>query len=97
MLFQSKTVERRHRRASRLVERAFDGGQRVSEPVVGRLLAPLRGQALLDPFDRIEHHAGIGIAVALGVFAKKPAAPRGLHEGFADRLIILLARLRGAR
>ena len=49
-------------------------------------------KALLDSRDRIEHHAGVGVAVALGVFAEEPAAPRRLHEGFADRVIVLLAR-----
>ena len=39
---------------------------------------------------------GVGIAVALGVFAEEPAAPRRLHERLADRVIVLLARLRGA-
>ena len=60
----------------------------------GRL--PLRGDGFLDPRHRVEHHAGVGIAIALGIFAEKPAAPRGLHEGFADRVIILLARPRRA-
>ena len=56
----------------------------------------LRGEALLDPRHRVEHHAGVGVAVALGVFGEEPAAPRSLHEGFADRGIVLLARQRGA-
>ena len=62
----------------------------------GKAFFLLRGKALLDPRHRIEHHAGVGIAVALGVFGQKPAAPRSLHEGFADRSIVLLARQRGA-
>ena len=45
----------------------------------GRLF--LRGDALLDAGDGIEHKAGVGIAVALGIFAEEPAAARGLHEG----------------
>ncbi|OJH18113.1 hypothetical protein BLX88_14850, partial [Bacillus obstructivus] len=57
---------------------------------------PLRAEAILDPRHGIEHHARIGIAVALGVFAEEPAAPRGLHEGRADRGIVLLARQRRA-
>ncbi|MBA4037264.1 MAG: hypothetical protein C0480_22000 [Bradyrhizobium sp.] len=56
----------------------------------------LRGEALLDPRHRVEHHAGVGVAVALGVFGQKPAAARRLHEGFGDRGIVLLARQRGA-
>ena len=59
-------------------------------------LFPLGGEALLDPRHRIQHHAGVGIAVALGVFGQEPAAPRSLHEGFGDRRIVLLARQRGA-
>jgi hypothetical protein len=56
----------------------------------------LRGEALLDPRHRVEHHPRVGIAVALGVFVQKPAAARGLHERFGDRGIVLLARQRGA-
>ena len=56
----------------------------------------LGSEALLDPRHRVEHHAGIGIAVALGVFGEEPTAPRSLHEGFADRGIVLLTRQRGA-
>ncbi|MEH2536364.1 hypothetical protein [Bradyrhizobium sp. AZCC 1699] len=59
-------------------------------------LFPLGGEALLDPRHRVQHHAGVGIAVALGVFGQEPAAPRSLHEGFGDRSIVLLARQRGA-
>ena len=40
---------------------------------VGRRLF-LGGKILFDPRYRVEHHAGIGIAVALGVFAEEPAA-----------------------
>jgi hypothetical protein len=57
---------------------------------------PLGGEALLDPVHRVQHHVGVGIAVALGVFGQEPAAPRSLHEGFGDRGIVLLARQRGA-
>ena len=59
-------------------------------------LFPLGGEALLDPRHRVQHHAGVGIAVALGVFGQEPAAPRSLHEGFGDRGIVFLARQRGA-
>ena len=59
-------------------------------------LFPLGVEVLLDPRHRVQHHAGVGIAVALGVFGQEPAAPRSLHEGFGDRGIVLLARQRGA-
>ena len=70
------------------------GGSRPRPPAARHRAAGwlLRGQGVLDPRHRIEHHAGVGVAVALGVFAEKPAAARGLHEGLADRLIVLLAR-----
>ena len=65
--------------------------------VIGRPAVFWAAMRLLDPRHRVEHHAGVGVAVALGIFAEKPAAPRGLHEGFADRVVILLARLGRAR
>ena len=36
------------------------------------------------------------LRLRLAYSLEKPAAPRSLHEGFADRGIVLLARLRGA-
>ena len=95
VLVQRKIVQRCRHRDLRFADRGADCGQCVGKRVIGRRLF-LRGDALLDAGDRIQHQAGIGIAVALGVFAKEPAAARRLHERFADRRIVLLARLRGA-
>ena len=95
---QREVIDRGERGSPAFIDRAPDRGQRFRKPVVGlggRL--PLGGHAFFDPRHRVEHHAGVGIAVALGIFAEEPAAPRGLHERFADRVIVLLARLRCAR
>ena len=35
----------------------------------------LRGEALLDPRHRVEHHAGVGVAVTLGVFGRGTSGP----------------------
>jgi len=91
MLLQRDAVEGCDRRSLRFVDGLPDRRQRLIQPRFGGRL-PLRGKAFLDPGHRVEHHAGVGVAVALGVFAKEPAAARGLQEGFADRGIILLAR-----
>ena len=78
-----------------LIDCAADSRQRFLKAIVRCWLRPLR-QRFLDPRHRIQHHAGIGVAVALGILAEEPAAPRRLHEGFADRVIIRLARQRRA-
>ncbi len=96
MFLQREAIERGGRDRPGLIDRALDGGERLGEPVVFGSRLSLGGKIFFDPRHRIEHHAGVRIAVTLGVLAEKPAAPRGLHEGFADRLIILLARQRGA-
>ena len=82
-------------RGSGLVDRSPDRDQGLRESVVGGGLS-LGGKVFFDPRHRIEHHAGVRIAVALGILAEKPAAACGLHERFANRVIVLLARLRGA-
>ena len=83
---QREAIECRQSRSPGLIDRAPDGEQRFGEPIVGgRLL--LRGKVFFDPRHRVEHHAGVGVAVAPGIFAEIPAAPRRLHERFADRLI----------
>ncbi len=46
----------------------------------------------LDPRHRVEHHRGVGVAVAAGVFDEKPAAPRGLHQRVVHARIIRLAQ-----
>ncbi len=89
---QRQTIDGAGCGGSGLIDRPPDRDQCLGEPIVGgRLL--LGGQVFFDPRHRIEHHAGVGIAVALGILAEKPAAPRRLHERFADRVIVLLARL----
>jgi len=96
MLLQRQIVDRVRRHGSRFPQRSLDRFDRLRQSVVddrGRLRLLLGGQRLLDPLHRIEHHAGVGVAVALGVLAEKPPAPRSLHEGFADRVVIFLARL----
>ena len=97
-LLQRHAVDRRRRGGPGFIDRVADGCQRLGEAAFGnRWRLPLGGKTLFYPFDRIEHHAGVGIAVALGIFAEKPAASRRLHERFADRIIILFARLGRAR
>ena len=95
IFLQGQAIKCRRRVGLCLVDRPPDGSQRVREPAFGSRLS-LGGKTFLDPRHRIEHHAGIRIAIAPGILAEKPAAPRGLHESLADRVIVLLARLRGA-
>ncbi len=75
-----------------LADGAADLDQRLGQAVLDDGLSLCR-KGFFDFRDRIEHHARVGIAVALGIFAEEPAAARGLHEGFADRVVILLVRL----
>jgi len=74
------------------LDRAPDRDKGLDQLVIAGRLLLLGGHRLLDTRHRIEHHAGVGIAVALGILAQKPAAARGFHEGFTDRIVILLAR-----
>jgi hypothetical protein len=95
IFLQSAAIEGRGGCGSGFLDRAPDGGDRLGErDIGGRLL--LEDKTFFDPRYRIEHHAGVGIAVALGILAEEPAPPRGLHERLADRLIILLVRQRCA-
>ncbi len=75
-----------------VLDGAADRDQRFGQAVLDDGLSLCR-KGFFDFRDRVEHHARVGIAVALGVFAEEPAAARGLHEGFADRVVILLVRL----
>src|SRR6476660_5570197 len=45
----------------------------------------------LDAIERLEQHGGVGVTVAPGVFGKKPAPPRRLHDGALDGLVVGLA------
>lgn len=45
-------------------------------------------KALFEPLDGLQHHGGIGVAVAACIFAEKPASARGFHEGFTDRVVV---------
>ena len=72
-----------------------DRHQNFGRALFGNVI--LGGEIFLDPRHRVEHHAGIGVAVAPGVFGEEPAAARRLHEGFADRVVVGLARKRGTR
>lgn len=82
----------RDRNGLGLADGAADLDQRLGQAVLDAGLSLCR-KGFFDFRDRIQHHAGVGIAVALGIFAEEPAAARGLHEGFADRVVILLVRL----
>ena len=92
---KAEAVQCRRDARSGLIDCAANRRQRFLKAIVSCWLRPLR-QRFLDPRHRIQHHAGIGVAVALGKLAEEPAAPRRLHEGFADRVIIRLARQRRA-
>ncbi len=58
------------------------------------LRLPLARKTCLDALDRVEHHARVGVAVALGVFGQEPAAARRLHERLMDRGVVLVRRQR---
>ncbi len=60
------------------------------------LRLPLACEARLEALDRIEHHARVGVAVALGVFGQEPAPARRLHERFMDGVVVPVGRQRRA-
>src|SRR5262249_45879821 len=71
----------------------------IDAQALGRRQGRRLAQERLDPVDPLENELGIGVAVALGEFAEKPAAAHRLHDGGGDCLIVRFGprRRRGRR